>query len=112
MSYRYLDRYSWLGNEFGRGNSISHTNKAAAQAGRKHWYNNGSKQAPPLDIKPIYDSEKPYKCADYGGECKCPGRVHFGLKKRLDNGQEITTLEDMMDWLRGNKLENGKMTKV
>lgn len=66
-----------------------------------------------MDIKPIYESEKPYKCADYGGECKCPGRVHFGLKKRLDNGEDIKTLEGLMDWMKGEELnKQGGLTKV
>lgn len=96
---------------YGRGNSKTHKNKEAAKAGREHWFNNGSKQSPPLDIKPSYESEKPTKCADYGGECSCPGRVHFGLKKRIDNGDEITTLEDMLNWMQGTKLD-GAVTKV
>ena len=111
MSYRYLNRYSDLGNKFGRGNSKTHSNKEAARAGREHWYNNGSKQSPPLDIKPYYESEKPTKCADFGGECSCPGRIHFGLKKRLDTGEEITTLEGMLDWKQGMKMQ-GDVTKL
>lgn len=47
-----------------------------------------------------YPTEEAYKCADYGDECTCPGRVHFGLKYRHDNGDEITTLDDLTDWLR------------
>lgn len=105
QSERYLKRYTALGNEMGR------SNKEAWRAGKDHWYNNGSKQVPPLDISVTYQIEKPYKCADYNGECKCPGRVHFGLKKRLDNGEDITTLEQMADWKKSERLE-GKMTKV
>lgn len=101
MSFRYLDRYSELGNLFGRGNSITHVNKKAAKAGREHWFTNGSKQAPPLEIKPASSEEEPYKCSDFGGECKCQGRIHFGLKKRPDSGEEITTLEGLMDWKKG-----------
>ena len=85
----------------------------AAKAGREHWYNNGSQQVPPLDIKPSTSEETPFKCADYGGDCKCKGRVHFGLKVRPDNGDEITTLEDLTDWMKGSYMnKQGKITDV
>lgn len=102
---RYLARYSYLGNEYGR------KGKSAITDAREHWYNNGSKMSPPLSVAPAYASEEPWKCGDYGDDCKCPGRVHLGLKYRADSGDEITTLYDLMDWNKAQKKDGG-MTKV
>lgn len=84
MARRYLRRYADLGNMFGR------TGAGSFHKAKEHWYNNGSKQTPPLSLRISYEPENPYKCSDYGGECDCPGRIHFGHKYRLDNGDEIT----------------------
>ena len=68
-------------------------------AAQDHWYNNGSSHVPPYENKVNYPTEEPYKCADNDDECICRGRVHFGFKYRPDNGNEITTLGDLTDWL-------------
>lgn len=81
--------------------------KASFNKAREHWYNNGSKQNPPLSLRISYEPENPYKCSDYGGECDCPGRIHFGHKKRLDNGDEITTLNVLKDFNTKTKWEEG-----
>lgn len=83
-------------------------NKQTVKAGREHWYKNGSQQTPPLNIDVNYEDEKPFKCADYGGDCSCPGRVHLGLKFRRDNGDEITTFDGLKDWKKGEKWHQDK----
>jgi hypothetical protein len=99
---RYLRRYAELGNLYGRnkgGNSFKNA--------REHWYNNCSLQTPPLSVRVSYEQEKPYKCSDYGGECSCPGHIHFGHKFRQDNGEEITTLPVFLDFNKKTKFEEG-----
>jgi hypothetical protein len=98
---RYLRRYAELGNAFGR------DGKGSFKKAREHWYNNGSKQHPPLSLRISYEPENPYKCSDYGGECMCPGRIHFGHKFRLDNHEEITTLPVLLDFNKKTKWEEG-----
>lgn len=85
MSSRYLDRYYFLGDEFGR------SGKSSIKMGVKHWHNNGTFQKPKLDIGVNYPEEEPYKCADDGSDCQCKGRVHMGMRIRPDNGEEVET---------------------
>ena len=106
MAERYLRRYAYLGNLYGRKGA-----KSFKQA-REHWYNNGSKQSPPLSLRISYKNEEPFKCSDYGRDCDCPGRIHFGHKKRQDNGDEITTLAGIKDWNTKTKWEDGFQLKI
>lgn len=106
QSERYLKRYTELGDMYGR------SDKPAWKAGKQHWYNNGSKQAPALSIDISYESERPFKCADYDGDCSCPGRVHMGLKFRPDTGAEITTLDDLSDWKKGESWNKDRTTNT
>ena len=103
---RYLRRYWFLGNEYGREGSD------AFKGAREHWYANGSKQSPPLQTRISQESENPYKCSDHGQDCTCAGRIHFGYKTRPDNGADITTLEDLMDWNKKTKWEEGYQLKI
>ena len=57
---RYLDRYYFLGDNFGR------SGKSSVQLARDHYYNNGSQQHPKLDHSPSYPEDEPFKCADKG----------------------------------------------
>ena len=86
---------------------MGHKGDSAFADARDHWYNNGSKASPPLSIKNSYPTDAPYKCSDYGKECHCPGRIHFGHKKRLDTGDEITELKDLMNFNVFTKWEEG-----
>ena len=106
MAHRYLRRYQELGNKFGRHGALSF------KKAKEHWYNNGSKQIPPLSLRISYTPENPYKCSDYGGDCDCPGRIHFGHKKRQDSGDEITTFSGLNDWNTKTKWEEGFQLKI
>jgi hypothetical protein len=105
-AHRYLGRYPSLGNEFGR------EGKDAYLEAKEHWYTNGSKSTPKLQNSVNYEEEEPYKCGDYGDECQCRGRVHFGLKYREDsNTTDISTLHEMLEFKQGVKYEGrGKVT--
>jgi len=93
---RYLLRYSDLGKKYG-----THGVTAFKKA-RHHWYETGSKQTPKLNIGVNYETEKPFKCGDYGQECVCPGRIHLGPKKRLDNNDTIDNLFEMLDFAQAS----------
>ena len=101
-----MRRYADLGNLYGRSGGKS------IRAAKDHWYKNGSLQTPPLSLRISYEPENPYKCSDYGGECDCPGRIHFGHKKRLDSGDEITTLMGLKDFNTRTKFEEGYQLKI
>jgi len=93
---RYLLRYSDLGKKYG-----THGVTAFKKA-RHHWFETGSKQTPKLNIGVNYETEKPFKCGDYGQECVCPGRIHLGPKKRLDNNDTIDNLFEMLDFAQAS----------
>lgn len=105
MAKRYAYRYPELGRMYG------YSGKDSMHDLENHYYTNGSKQNPKLNSGIAYDSEEPYKCSDYGDECKCKGRIHFGLKFRHDNNEEIETLTDLLDWKRIPK-KDGSETKA
>lgn len=65
-----------------------------------------------MSLRISYEPENPYKCSDYGGECDCPGRIHFGHKNRLDNGDEITSLNVLKDFNTRTKWEEGYQLKI
>lgn len=94
MAGRYLDRYWEIGDKFGR------NGRASVKLAKEHWYNNGSQQSPKLSMSPNYPEEEAYKCADENDGCACNGRVHYGLRVRPDNGEEIETFQGLLEFTR------------
>jgi hypothetical protein len=85
MAGRYVDRYYWVGDEYGR-------TWKSLEAVRNHWYTNGSLQIEPkLSMAYNYMDEEPYVAGYEGEEVWCDGRIHYGLRMRPDNGSEIET---------------------
>lgn len=74
---------------------------------KEHWHNNGSSQSPKLSMAPNYPEEEVYKCADENDACACEGRVHFGLRIRPDNGEEIESFQGLLQFARQTK-KSGK----
>ena len=105
QSERYLLRYSDLGKKFGT------SGKNSFKKAQHHWYETGSKQTPKLNIGVNYETEKPFKCGEYGEECVCPGRIHLGPKRRLDNNNTIDDLFEMLDFAQATA-KTGELTKA
>jgi len=101
MAARYLDRYWEIGDKFGR------NGKASVQLAKEHWYKNGSMQTPKLSIAPNYPEEEPYKCGDENDACACNGRVHYGLRVRPDDGNEIETFQGLHEFKYTTKKTQG-----